>query len=110
MMTRRSLLTLIPAPLLARFAPDAVPAVGDPVPARTFAVRRRAGNGWVTAIFRQWNKGDAARCNLCPRERCCAEGDACLIAVGELVPVGKAAGFSTVQLWAETEPEEGGVR
>ena len=62
---------------------------GQPRPIQTLACRVPVGFATVTAIYRRWANGDEKRCRLC--DQCTAQGDGCLLTVGQLVPVGQTA-------------------
>lgn len=60
--------------------------------------------GPQTAIARGWAEGDAGRCRLCPRDRCCvSDGGVCLVVVPRYVPTRDTA------LYAYGSPQERGL-
>ena len=76
----------------------------QPSPVRTIVSRLGKPPGTVTtSIVRLWAPGHAAHCRLCPRGRCTAHGDLCLITVRGNVTDKQAPLFdSTGLVWQET--------
>jgi hypothetical protein len=64
------------------------------------------GSGYTT-IMRQWRPGETARCRLCPKGRCTAKDDICLLTIRGIIPKEAAPTFNTAGL---TWEEKGGAR
>jgi hypothetical protein len=67
-----------------------------PVLTRTAHLRHRGGA--ISAIYREWQGSDPARCRLCPVGTCCAQDGACLILVEGDVSDDEAELFSTARI------------
>lgn len=68
----------------------------QPEATRAWVSHYRIGGSVITAIFRQWRPGEAARCRLCPLGRCVAQRDGCLVQVDGVVSPESARTFSAV--------------
>lgn len=93
---RRSFLGAIAGFVVAPLAAfGRIATAGPPAPIRALCGHLRVPGGFATAIYREWRRGDAARCTLCPPGRCCAVDDRCLVQVGAFVPREQARGFDS---------------
>lgn len=48
----------------------------------------------ATAIYREWPKGQAERCRLCPPADCCRDGDQCMVGFPRYIPRQEAPLYS----------------
>lgn len=78
---------------------------GQPMPVAVHVSHSIGPFYTTTAIARVWEPGAAARCTLCPADRCGAYGDVCLVTVPRHVTFEDAALFDATGLrWGDRPP------